>query len=219
MTSVALPTPGAPCYLRRMRLQRAAWGLVVFVLADAACFDSDQTFKSAATTTGTTGTTTTTTAETTTTGTTTTSAETGPFDTCRDAIQCVFQCAGSIQAQLQQNPDFEPDLSCFIECAETLSVDEVYKLFNLINCTGQVCKDIGECVDSSTTSSGESSSSSSTSGDTSSTSSSSSESSSSSSSSEGGEDGGLIDPCINCIFTRMLDPESPGCEEFAMMCE
>ncbi|MBC8074085.1 MAG: hypothetical protein IAG13_37540 [Deltaproteobacteria bacterium] len=189
-----------------MMYKRAAGGLLAIVLADAACFDSDQTVSRGATT-GTTGepTTSTTTVDATT-GETTTGGSTGPFDTCRDAIDCVFQCVAMNQGQA------EPDFSCILECSETLSVEEVKKLLELINCAGGVCRELGECASGDTT--GESSSG----GSSSSGSSSSGESSSSSSSSTGPTDPPLIDPCLGCVFTRIQDEESPGCEEFAMAC-
>lgn len=201
-----------------MKPWRAGSGLLALLLAAAACFDSDQTFPRAATTSGTSGpgTTTTTTAGTSTTGTSATT-ETGPFDTCRDAIDCVYMCAATIQAMLNADPDYEPDLSCFIECADTLSTDEVYKLFDLITCASGICKDMGECSAGGSSSGSSTGESSSTSG-TDSGSSGSSSSTSTTTTTDAGDDGALLDPCIQCIFIRVQDPESPGCEEFAMAC-
>lgn len=192
-----------------------AGGLLAIVLADLACFDSDQTIGQATTTNATTGDVTTTSATTTSDTTETgSSSTTGTGKTCRDAIDCVFMCAAIIQGQLS-DPDYEPDLSCFLECEEQLSVDEVYLLLKLANCTALVCRDLGECAAPSDSSSSSGSESSSSSDGSSSGSSSSSESSSSS----GEGDPPLIDPCLQCVFERMLDPESPGCEEFAMQCQ
>jgi hypothetical protein len=180
-----------------MKYRRAAGGLLAIVLADTACFDSDQTVSRAATT-GTTGdaTSSSTTTPGATTGDTTTGGSTGPFDTCRDAIDCVFQCVAQAQAQ------DEPDLSCILECEETLSVEEVKKLLELVNCASGVCRDLGECASGESSSSGGESSS----------------GGSSSSSSGGPTDPPLIDPCLGCVFTYIQDEESPGCEGFAMAC-
>ena len=210
-----------------------SWGLVALVAASAGCFDSDEVFKAAATTTGETTTTTTSTGTTTTTDPTTESTTFVPDDTCRDAIDCIFECAAMIQAQTQLDPDFEPDLSCFTECIEQLSVDEAYKLLLLAECASTECEEPGfacEPVDATTGGSesgsetGGSESSSSGASSSSSSSSSSSGSSGGSSSSDGGDEGpippsGPLTPCLQCIFVFMLDEDFEACAEFAMACE
>lgn len=180
----------------------AIWGLVALVAAAPACFDSDEKFKLAATTTGdaTTTTTSPTTTTTTTDPTTGPDTTTGSDQTCRDAIDCIFECAAAIQAQIQLDPDFEPDLSCFLECEETLSIPEAKKLLLLGNCAAEQCELMGEC--------GAAGSSSGTGG---------SESGST-------DDGppppeGPLDPCIMCIFVLMLDEDFEGCSEFALACQ
>ncbi len=187
-----------------MTYRRASWGLVALIAASAACFDSDDKLQAVATTTtGEPTTTTTTTGTTTTTDPTTGAATTTGSDvTCRDAIDCIFECAAAIQAQLSSDPGFEPDLSCFLECEELLSVEEAYKLLKLGNCASDRCAEMGECSmggGSSGTSGG---------------------SDSSGSSTDGGvpPPDGPLDPCIMCIFVLMLDEEYEGCSEFAMEC-
>jgi hypothetical protein len=195
-----------------MTYRRATGALLVIVLVGTACFDSDQTFKSAATTgtSGEPGTTTSSTTEVTTE--TSVASTTGPDGTCRDAIECVKMCAQMILVQMNADPDFEPDLSCFLDCEEQLSIPEVKLLLELTNCTSEVCRELGECSSGTSSSSSEGSSSSSSSSE------SSSDSSSSSSTTEAPPDP-LFDPCLQCIFEHLLDPESPGCEEFAMQCQ
>jgi len=186
------------------------WGLVALVAVSAGCFDSDEVFKAAATTTGE-PTTTTTSTNTTTTTTTDPTSESTTFvsdDTCRDAIDCIFECAAMIQAQTQLDPDFEPDLSCFTECIEALSVDEAYKLLLLAQCASDECEKPGlECepVDATT---GGTESGSETSG----------------SESGGGDEGpipptGPLTPCLQCIFVLMLDEDFEGCAEFSLACQ
>lgn len=194
---------------------RAELLLVGLLALGGACFNSDEKFRQSGTT-STTGATTSTTAPDPTTETTTTVGSTGEPDvTCRDAIDCIFECAAAVQAKLQMDPDYEPDLSCFLDCEEKLTVQEAYKLLKLGNCASMVCSDLGACMPPDDTTGGGSSSS-----DGGSSSSGGSSGSSGSSSSDGGGGGGsVIDPCIDCIFVHMLDPESPGCQEFAMDCD
>jgi hypothetical protein len=188
--------------------RRVRWGLVALVAASAGCFDSDEVFKAAATTTtGDPTTTTTTTGTTTTTDPTTESTTFVSDDTCRDAIDCIFECAAMVQAQTMIDPDFEPDLSCFTDCIEQLSVPEAYKLLRLSECASMQCEAMNECGPGDDTTGG-------------------SESGSSSSGSEGGtDDGGPIPPsgpltpCLQCIFVLMLDEDFEGCQEFALECQ
>lgn len=186
-----------------------SWGLVALVAASAGCFDSDEVFKAAATTTGETTTTTTSTGTTTTTATdpTTESTTFVSDDTCRDAIDCIFECAAMIQAQTQLDPDFEADLSCFTECIEQLSVDEAYKLLLLAECASTECEEPGfACEPVEETTGG-------------------SDSGSSSGSEGGTDDGGPIPPagpltpCLQCIFVFMLDEDFEACSEFALACQ
>lgn len=180
-----------------------SWGLVALVAASAACFDSDEVFKAAATTTSSDPTTTTTSTSTTTTTTdpTTESSTTGSDATCRDAIDCIFECAAALQAAIQNDPGFEADLSCFLECEETLSKEEALKLIELGNCAAEQCELMGECGMPDTTSTGGS------------------ESDGGSSDEGPPPPEGPLDPCIMCIFVLMLDEDYKGCAEFAMACE
>lgn len=190
-----------------MRSLRAVLGLA-FALSVAACFDSDDKFKMAETTT--TGLPSTSTGVDPSTTSTSTTMMPEPDVTCQDAIGCVFQCA--VEIQLAQM--IEPDLSCFLECIEVLTEDEAVKLIKLANCASEVCAAEGHCNPNGTTTGG-SSSSGGESTSTGSESTSTGELSTSSSSS----DGGLIDPCLECIFMKLLDEETPGCEQFAMDCD
>lgn len=185
--------------IRRSRWS-ARWGLAALLASSAACFNSDEKFREVAPSTTTGETTTTTTPD----PTTTTDPSTGPGTstgsdaTCRDAIDCIFECAAAIQAQQMQDPDFEPDLSCFLACVEQIPEEEAVKLLRLGNCASEQCVVMGECTDGSDPG---------TTG-------------------EGGTDDGPIplpegplDPCIMCIFVLMLDEDFAGCREFALVCE
>lgn len=170
-----------------------------------ACFDSDEVFKAAGTTT--TGEPSTTTTAETTTSTTESSTTEDPINTCRDAVGCVIQCAFDIAIEM---PD-EPDLSCLIECIEeNLTVGETVKLLELVNCTSQLCRDEMICVTPDET----------TGSDSGSDSGSSSGSSTTTASPGDTGDPPLISPCIQCIFDKVnLPPEELGpCEELAMEC-
>lgn len=185
-----------------MNLRRAKWGVLALVAAASGCFDSDEKFSAiVATSTGDATTTTTTTAETTTSTTTDATSSTTSDATCRDAITCIFQCAAMIQAQQAMDPDFEPDYSCFLECEEQLPVPEAYRLLKLGNCAAEECAlNDGPCAPPEDPTGG-------------------TESGSSTTSTEPPPDpGGLVDPCISCIFVILLDEEYPGCQEFAMEC-
>lgn len=134
-----------------------------------------------------------------------------PEVTCRDAIDCVVGCAGELQTSKLP----EPDLTCFLECEEDLTVGEALHLFRLTECVTNKCVDQGVCdvlVPTDTT--GSSSSGGSSSG---SSSGSSDSSSGSSSGSTGG--GGPDNPCLDCILANMLDPQPGGeCQGFADSC-
>ena len=169
--------------------------------ATVACFDSDETFKSAGTTTTGTATTSTTDVDPTMSFTTTATTEI-PDATCRDAIACIQACV----VDLITNPDPEPDLGCFLECIEEmLTEDEARKLLELSNCVSNLCEAEMKC-DSGETSTGGSSSS----------------GGESSSTTEPPEPPPLIDPCLDCIFNKLPlqpdDPELGECGEFAMEC-
>jgi len=68
-----------------------------------------------------------------------TTGETGDLD-CRSAIACMVQCALNLPP-----PGPEPDLSCFLECQEGMSAQEVYDLFNFMNCVTDLCIEEGSC--------------------------------------------------------------------------
>lgn len=130
--------------------------------------------------------------------------------TCRDAIDCVWGCAGELLAS--ELP--EPDLTCFLECEEGLTVPEALHLFRLTECVTNKCIDLGVCdilVPTETTSS------SSSGGESTSTGGESSSSSTGTSSSTG--DNGPDNPCLDCILANMRD-EQPGgdCQGLADMC-
>lgn len=179
-------------------------------VAFGACFDSDEKFVPLSPTTSTTGPLPgTSSSSTTAMGSTSTGT---PDVTCRDAIDCVVVCASELMAS-ELN---EPDLTCFLECEENLSVAEALHLFRLTECVTNRCIDLGVCdilVPTETTSS---SSSSSTGGESTSTGGSSS--SSTGTSSTTGDDG-PSNPCLDCILANMLD-ENPGgeCQGLAVMC-
>lgn len=171
------------------------------------CFDSDQKFKEAQTTgEDTTGDSTTMIPDPTTSSTGLSSSSSGePPATCRDAIRCVQGCA----ATLAMSDLPEPDLSCFLDCEEGLTVPEALDLLRLANCASEQCAMQGVCAEDT----GTGSSSGGTTGDAGSSS-----SSGSSSTTDGGEDPD-IPPCLECVFVLMDDPQPPGCQEFADACE
>ncbi len=181
--------------------RRASW---LFALAaTGACFDSDESFKSAQSSTttggGSTGFVTTSTGSTTGLDSTTVA----PDKTCRDAIHCVRDCAAFIIAQLIQDPNYEADLSCFLDCEEELTVPEATKLLRLGNCCSERCADLMECDPPAASTGG--STGTGTGGGT--------------STGGGGEEPPLLDPCIACIFACMDDPEPPTCEQLANTCQ
>jgi len=61
--------------------------------------------------------------------------------TCRGAIACLLNCALNVPPE----PTPEPDLSCFLECEDGMTSEEVYDLFKFINCISNLCIDSGEC--------------------------------------------------------------------------
>ena len=202
---------------RRAHAQSPRLGSILLALGFAgvafgACFDSDEKFIPLSPTTSTTGPLPVTSSSSTTAmGSTSTGT---PDVTCRDAIDCVVGCAGELMAS--ELP--EPDLTCFLECEEDLTVAEALHLFRLTECVTNRCIDIGVCdilVPTETTSSS-SSSSSSTGGESTSTGESSSSSTGTSSTTDGG---GPSNPCLDCILANMLD-EQPGgeCQGLADMC-
>lgn len=204
VTRACARTTGEPANrgsVLRMILRRAGWGVLALVAATTGCFDSDEKFSAiVATSTGDPTTSTTTTGTTTSTTTDGTSSTTSDA-TCRDAITCIFQCAAMIQAQQQADPSYEPDFSCFLECEEQLPVMEAYRLIKLGNCAAEECAmNDGPCAPPEDPT-GTSDSGSTTSVEP-----------------PPPDPGGLVDPCISCIFTIMLDEDYPGCQEFAMEC-
>lgn len=60
---------------------------------------------------------------------------------CRSAIACLINCA----INLPTEPTPEPDLSCFLECQDGMSAEEVYDLFKFINCVTDLCIENGSC--------------------------------------------------------------------------
>jgi hypothetical protein len=164
--------------------------LALFVLAStAACFDSDEKFEPrAGSTTGTVDPTTTSGSSSTTGTPDPTTGE--PDISCRDAVQCIQQCA----FDLITDPGIEPDLGCFLDCEEQLTVREAYHLLRLGNCAAAECEMRDECMSGDTDGGG-------------------------SSSSSGGDDGGgLIDPCLQCVFLEMTNTDPMVCVEFHELC-
>lgn len=162
------------------------------VLGAGGCFDSDEKFEPrAGTTTGEPDPMTTTGDGTSSTGTIdNTTGE--PEFTCRDAIVCMQACA----FELVINPSVEPDLGCLLDCVEdNLTVRETYNLLQLSNCVADICEQQSECMPEG--------------GDT----------DTDGSSTGGGDDGGIIDPCLQCIFTKLNEPEPAECQEFHQVCD
>jgi hypothetical protein len=174
----------------------AALGAMVGLVAG--CFDSDEKYRPAVDPTTTTGLIPTTSSDSTTTsGSSSTTAE--PDVTCRDAIACVFGCITQLQTSMLP----EPDLTCFLECEPGLTADEVLHLFRLAECVTNVCIEIvPECdilVPTETTGT--------TTGDETST-----------GTTTGG--GGPVNPCLDCVVARLLDPQPGGvCQPFADACK
>lgn len=162
-----------------------------------ACFDSDELYQPAAVSTSTTGPIpTTSSSSSSTSGSSSTTAE--PEVTCRDAIDCVFGCVTELQTSMLP----EPDLTCFLECEPGLTSEEVLDLFRLTECVTNRCISDGVCdqLVQTETSTGTSSS-------------------SGGESSSSGTTGELVNECLNCIVGSMMDPEPPGCMEFAAECK
>ncbi len=192
-------SPRAPS-ARSARLLFVASALGGRLLLLGGCFDSDEKYVPAAGSTSTTGPITTTSSSTTSTTSGSSSTTAAPDVTCRDAIDCVVGCAGQLQASMLP----EPDLTCFLDCEEGLTVDEALHLFYLTECVTNVCIDNGTCdvlvpTETSTGSSGGSSS--------------------SSSGSDTGSTTGPPNPCLDCILSYMLDKNPGGmCQSLADEC-
>ena len=118
------------------------------------------------------------------------SSETGDT-TCRDAIDCLIKC----QYELIGNNDPEPDLSCFLECDQGLTVDEALALLKLGECIATQCLDAGECAGSGETTGTDSGTDS------------------------GTDTGPTNTDCLLCIAAYAMDPEPPGCMEQAAACQ
>ncbi len=149
-----------------------------------ACFDSDEVFSAPGTTT---------TGDPVTTSTGGDSSTTSILDpttgepdvSCRDAVVCIQDCASDLITM----PTIEPDLGCFLDCEEQLTVREAYHLLRLANCAAEVCEASDACK------SGEEGTSSSSGGDP-----------------------PLVDPCLACVFGTMLDESPTECVEFHELC-
>lgn len=200
---------------RSPRLFSVVPALAVAVSLLGACFDSDEKpVPLDFTTSTTTGVVPTTTGSSTTSGGSTSTGK--PDVTCRDAIDCVVGCAG----ELQQSKLPEPDLTCFLDCEEDLTVGEALHLFRLTECVTEKCITNGVCdflVPTDPTGSSSGGESSSSGGES---------SSSGGSSSTGGSssDGEPPPPtpqeeCLTCILANMRDPEPGGvCQPLADAC-
>ncbi len=158
-----------------------------------ACFDSDQKFEPRSGTTG---------DPDPTTGSQESSSSSGGLDsttgepefTCRDAVVCIQQCA----FDLLINPSVEPDLGCLLRCVEeNLTVRETYHLLQLSNCAADECEKTDKCMPESEGTDTD------TDGST---------------GGGGGDGGGVIDPCLTCIFGEMSNPEPTVCVEFHELC-
>lgn len=189
---------------RSPRLPRVAVALVASLGLLGGCFDSDEKYAPAAASTSTTGPITTTSSTSTSTSGSSSTTE-APDVTCRDAIDCVVGCAGQLQASMLP----EPDLTCFLDCEEGLTVPEALHLFRLTECVTNVCIEAGECdvlVPTETSTGGSSSSS----------------GGSSSGTDTGTSTGGPAvppNPCLDCILAYMLDKNPGGmCQTLADEC-
>lgn len=63
---------------------------------------------------------------------------------CRDAIDCLVECAANIQI----GPgDGDEELGCLLECGDApgLTEEEALALIRLANCQALICADQGEC--------------------------------------------------------------------------
>jgi hypothetical protein len=201
--------------------------LLCLCLALGACFDSDDKFRTEGTTGGTT-TATTSFTDTGGTGILTTAGETGVED-CNDAIECIQDCAIALATNMLP----EPDLGCFLDCAQPLKVEEVVVLFEFGNCVSVYCASQGCCI-MPEDSAGDGSSSGSSSESTSSAGTGSSTETGSTTVGTGSDSGGtgggpmcgpfadlLMDNCMACIFDQMVkEPEDvpPACMELAAEC-
>lgn len=166
--------------------------LALLVLAGTAgCFDSDEKFEPRAGTTGEPDPTTTTAVG--------TSSSTGTIDpttgepdvSCRDAVECIQDCS----TMLITDPSIEPDLGCFLDCEEQLTVREAYHLLRLANCAAAECEMREACSPGGDTD-----------GDT-----------DTDASGDAGDDG-LVDPCLLCVFLEMNASNPTVCVEFHELC-
>ncbi len=113
-----------------------------------------------------------------------------PEFTCRDAVVCIQQCAFNLAI----NPSIEPDLGCLLDCVEeNLTVRETYHLLQLSNCAADECEQTNDCMPEGDGTGG---------------------------STGAGDEGGAgpIDPCLECIFLEMSNPEPTVCVEFHELC-
>lgn len=62
--------------------------------------------------------------------------------TCRDAVDCLVECAAAIQIGPGEGDE---ELGCLLECEAGLTVEEALALLRLASCQGQVCFEQGEC--------------------------------------------------------------------------
>ncbi len=175
--------------------------VVLVAAAASACFDSDETFRVAGTTT--TGPVDPVTSTTTDEPSSSTAVDptTGGADvSCRDGVGCIQQCA----LDLITDPGIEPDLGCFTECIEErgLNVTQAYHLLRLANCAASDCEEQNRCGSGGDSATGTGTGTGTTTSD-----------------GGGGDDGGLIDPCLICIFGLMTDPEPTVCVEFHELCD
>ncbi|MEM6296435.1 MAG: hypothetical protein AAGA54_34530 [Myxococcota bacterium] len=161
--------------------------LAVMAAGPAGCFDSDEVFSAPGTTsTGAVDPTTSTTIDEPGSSTSTIDNTTGEPDiTCRDAVACIQQCS----LDLIVDPGIEPDLGCFLDCEEQLTVREAYHLLRLANCAAAECEQLDACMPDMGSSGG-----------------------------AGSGNDGLLDPCLLCVFGLMTDTEPTVCVEFHELC-
>lgn len=124
-----------------------------------------------------------------------------PGITCRDALYCVVGCV----AEFEATNAAEPDLTCILECEESLTVEESLHLFELTECVSTKCIELGVCeVLEPTGTVGEPSTGSGT-----------------GSGSGGSGSSGVVPPtqCLDCILANIFD-EQPGgdCQSYADAC-
>ncbi len=120
---------------------------------------------------------------------------------CREAIDCIVECATGLVV----DDDPRPDLTCFLGCEEALSVDEALHLFELTECVTDLCIDAGVCdvlVATGTDTDGGASGTGTGMG------------------TDTGSSGGTGDDnrCLDCVLANLSDPEPLGCVGFAQAC-